>query len=62
MKIINPNHNFFTTRKVTSDPLQYPILSPQNQEQKGEEWLSIRVYFKQSDNQASGLSDNSPLP
>lgn len=62
MKIINPNHQFFTTRKVTSDPLQYPILSPPNPEQKGEGWLSIWGYFKQSYDQASGLSDNSPLP
>lgn len=56
MKIINLNHNFSTTRKLTSAPLQYPILSPPNPEGKGE------GDFKQSYDGASGLSDNSPLP
>ena len=66
MKIINLNHNFSTTRKLiqglleiesqSAAPLQYPILSPPNPEGKGE------GYFKQSYDQASGLSDNSPLP
>jgi len=62
MKIINLNHNFSTTRKLTSDPLQYPILSPPNPERKGEGGLRTQGYFKQSYDEASGLSDNSPLP
>jgi glycosyltransferase involved in cell wall biosynthesis len=62
MKIINLNHNFSTTRKLTSDPLQYPILSPPNLERKGEGGLRSQGYFKQSYDEASGLSDNSPLP
>ncbi|MBD2116252.1 MULTISPECIES: glycosyltransferase family 2 protein [Microcystis] len=62
MKIINLNHNFSTTRKLTSDPLQYPILSPPNPERKGEGGLRTKGYFKRSYDEASGLSDNSPLP
>ncbi|MDJ0561528.1 MAG: glycosyltransferase, partial [Microcystis sp. M53599_WE4] len=62
MKIINLNHNFSTTRKLTSDPLQYPILYPPNLERKGEGGLRSQGYFKQSYDEASGLSDNLPLP
>ncbi len=62
MKIINLNHNFSTTRKLTSGPLQYPILSPPNLERKEEGGLRSQGYFKQSYDEASGLSDNSPLP
>lgn len=62
MKIINLNHNFSTTRQLTSAPLQYPILSPPNPERKGEGGLRTKGYFKRSYDEASGLSDNSPLP
>jgi hypothetical protein len=56
MTTVNLNNEFSTTRKLTSAPLQYLILSPPNPEGKGE------GYFKQSYDEASGLSDNSPLP
>ncbi|WP_260441815.1 hypothetical protein [Microcystis aeruginosa] len=52
MKIINLNHNFSTTRKLTQGlleieshsaaPLQYPILSPANPERKGEGGLRTK--------------------
>lgn len=62
MKIINPNHNFSTTRKLTSDPLQYPILSPPNPERKGEGGLRTKEYFKHSYGETSELSEKITFP
>ncbi|MFM7909492.1 MAG: glycosyltransferase family 2 protein [Microcystis sp.] len=62
MKIINPNHNFSTTRKLTSDPLQYPILSPPNSERGGEGGLRTKGYFKHSYGETSELSEKITFP
>lgn len=62
MKIINLNHNFSTTRKLTSDPLQYPILSPPNLERKGEGGLRTKGYFKHSYGETSELSEKFTVP
>ena len=62
MKIINLNHNFSTTRKLTSDPLQYPILSPPNPERKGEGGLRTKGYFKHSYRETSELSEKFTVP
>jgi glycosyltransferase involved in cell wall biosynthesis len=62
MKIINLNHNFSTTRKLTSDPLQYPILSPPNPERKGEGGLRTKGYFKQSYRETSEVSEKFTVP
>ncbi|MDJ0527448.1 MAG: glycosyltransferase family 2 protein, partial [Microcystis sp. M53600_WE12] len=62
MKIINLNHNFSTTRKLTSDPLQYPILSPPNPERKGEGGLRTKGYFKHSYGETSELSEKFTVP
>lgn len=62
MKIINLNHNFSTTRKLTSDPLQYPILSPANLERKGEGGLRTKGYFKHSYGETSELSEKFTVP
>jgi glycosyltransferase involved in cell wall biosynthesis len=62
MKIINLNHNFSTTRKLTSAPLQYPILSPANLERKGEGGLRTKGYFKHSYGETSELSEKFTVP
>ena len=62
MKIINLNHNFSTTRKLTSAPPQYPILSPPNLERKGEGGLRTKGYFKNSYGETSELSEKFTVP
>jgi glycosyltransferase involved in cell wall biosynthesis len=62
MKIINLNHNFSTTRKLTSAPLQYPILSPANLERKGEGGLRTKGYFKHSYGETSEVSEKFTVP
>ena len=62
MKIINLNHNFSTTRKLNSVPLQYPILSPANLERKGEGGLRTKGYFKHSYRETSELSEKFTVP
>ena len=64
--------NFSTTRLVTqekqvitNDPsskVQSVLFLPPNPERKGEGGLRTQGYFKQSYDEASSLSDNSPLP
>ena len=64
--------NFSTTRLVTQErpvivndsasKVQFSLFLPPNPERKAEGGLRTQGYFKRSYDEASGLSDNSPLP